>query len=126
MESFVITWRELLIGAVLVLAVYIAEMLLLMRSAKPRSWRVWQKGAEAGPSRELQSLELDLTMLHEQVAKLQAEVEQLKTQQVVVTPYTHAIQMAQQGLDAGELSASCGISRGEAELIIALHRNQLS
>lgn len=127
MESFVITWRELLIGAVLVLAVYIAEMLLLMRSAKPRGWRVWQKGAEAdAKGRELQSLELDLTMLHEQVAKLQAEVEQLKTQQVVVTPYTHAIQMAQQGLDAGELSASCGISRGEAELIIALHRNQLS
>lgn len=127
MESFVITWRELLIGAVLVLAVYIAEMLLLMRSAKPRGWRVWQKGAEAHvKSRELQSLEMDLARLNEQVAKLQAEIEQFKTQQVVVTPYTHAIQMAQQGLDAGELSASCGISRGEAELIIALHRNQPS
>lgn len=127
MESFVITWRELLIGAVLVLAVYIAEMLLLMRSAKPRGWRVWQKGAEAhAKGRELQSLELDLTMLHEQVAKLQAEVEQLKTQRVTVAPYTHAIQMAQRGLDAGELSSSCEISRGEAELIIALHRNQPS
>lgn len=124
MESFVITWRELLIGAVLVLAVYIAEMLLLMRSAKPRGWRVWQKGAEAhAQSRELQLVELDLTKLHEQVARLQAEVEQLKTQQVVATPYTHAIQMAQQGLDADELAASCGISRGEAELIIALHRS---
>lgn len=127
MESFVITWRELLIGAVLVLAVYIAEMLLLMRSAKPRGWRVWQKGAEAhAQSRELQLLELDLTKLHEQVARLQAEVDQLKTQQVVATPYTHAIQMAQQGLDVDELAASCGISRGEAELIVALHRNQPS
>jgi hypothetical protein len=127
LESFVITWRELLIGAVLVLAVYIAEMLLLMRSAKPRGWRVWQKGAEAhAQSRELQLLELDLTKLHEQVARLQAEVDQLKTQQVVATPYTHAIQMAQQGLDVDELAASCGISRGEAELIVALHRNQPS
>lgn len=127
MESFVITWRELLIGAVLVLAVYIAEMLLLMRSAKPRGWRVWQKGAEAhAQSRELQLLELDLTKLHEQVARLQADVDQLKTQQVVATPYTHAIQMAQQGLDVDELAASCGISRGEAELIVALHRNQPS
>lgn len=124
MESFVITWRELLVGAVLVLAVYIAEMLLLMRSAKPHAWRVWQKGAEShDKSRELQSLELDLTRLHEHVAGLQAEIEQLKKQQITVTPYTHAIQMAQQGLDAGELSASCEISRGEAELIIALHRN---
>lgn len=127
MESFVITWRELLIGAVLVLAVYIAEMLLLMRSAKPRGWRAWQKNTESHvKSRELQSLEMELTRLHEQVDKLQAEFDQWKTQQAVVTPYTHAIQMAQQGLDAGELSASCGISRGEAELIIALHRNQPS
>lgn len=124
MESFVITWRELLIGAVLVLAVYIAEMLLLMRSAKPRGWRVWQKGAEAhAKSRELQSLELDLSRLHEQVTRLQAEVEQLRAQQIAVTPYTHAIQMAQQGLDVSEVAASCGISRGEAELIVALHRS---
>lgn len=127
MESFVITWRELLIGAVLVLAVYIAEMLLLMRSSKPRGWRVWQKGAEAhANSRELRSLEMDLSALHEQVGRLQAEIEQLKAQQVTVTPYTHAIQMAQQGLDVNELAASCGISRGEAELIVALHRNQPS
>lgn len=124
MESFVITWRELLIGAVLVLAVYIAEMLLLMRSAKPRGWRVWHKGAEAhAKSRELQSLELDLSKLHEQVARLQAEIEQLRAQQIAVTPYTHAIQMAQQGLDVSEVAASCGISRGEAELIVALHRS---
>lgn len=127
MESFVITWRELLIGVVLVLAVYIAEVLLLMRSAKPRGWRVWQKGAEAhAKSRELQSLELDLTKLHEQVARLQAEVDQLKTQQVAATPYTQAIQMAQQGLEVDELVTSCRISRGEAELIVALHRNQPS
>ena len=124
MESFVITWRELLIGAVLVLAVYIAEMLLLMRSAKPRGLRVWQRGAEAhAKSRELQSLELDLAKLHEQVARLQAEIEQLRAQQIAVTPYTHAIQMAQQGLDVGEVAASCGISRGEAELIVAMHRS---
>lgn len=124
MESFVITWRELLIGAVLVLAVYIAEMLLLMRSSKTRGWRVWQKGAEANAkSRELQALELDLTRLHEQITRLQDEVEQLKAQQVAVTPYTHAIQMAQQGLDVNEVAASCGISRGEAELIVALHRH---
>ncbi len=131
MESFVITWRELLLVAVLVLAVYIAEMLLLMRSAKPRGWRIWQRGAEAHAqaqvqvkNREVQSLELEFALLHEQVDKLQKELEQLKAQQAAVTPYTHAIQMAQQGLNVNEVAASCGISRGEAELIVALHRNQ--
>jgi predicted RNase H-like nuclease (RuvC/YqgF family) len=127
LESFVITWRELLIGAVLVLAVYIAEMLLLMRSAKPLGWRVWQRGAEAhAKSREVQSLELEFSQLHERVDRLQKELEQLKAEQVAVTPYTHAIQMAQQGLNMNEVAASCGISRGEAELIVALHRNQSS
>lgn len=125
MESFVITWRELLIGAVLVLAVYIAEMLLLMRSAKPLGWRVWQRGAEAhARSREVQSLELEFTQLQERVDRLQKEIEQLKAEQASVTPYTHAIQMAQQGLNMNEVASSCGISRGEAELIVALHRNQ--
>ena len=136
MESFVITWRELLIGAVLVLAVYIAEMLLLMRSAKPLGWRIWQRGAEAHAksrevlamdnAREVQSLELEFTLLQERVDRLQKELEQLKAQQAAVTPYTHAIQMAQQGLNVNEVAASCGISRGEAELIVALHRNQSS
>lgn len=124
MESFVITWRELLIGASLVLAVYIAEMLLLMRSAKPSGWRVWQRGAEAhAQSRELQSLELELSRLHQQVNLLQTEVDQLKSQQLTVTPYTQAIQMAQQGLEVAEVAANCGISRGEAELIVAMHRS---
>jgi hypothetical protein len=131
LESFVITWRELLLVAVLVLAVYIAEMLLLMRSAKPRGWRIWQRGAEAHAhaqaqvkNRDVQSLELEFTLLQERVDSLQKELDQMKAQQAAVTPYTHAIQMAQQGLNVNEVAASCGISRGEAELIVALHRNQ--
>lgn len=133
MESFVITWRELLIGALLVLVVYIAEMLLLMRSAKPLGWRVWQKGAEAhanahalAQSREVQSLELELTHLQEQVNRLQSEIEQMKAQQAAVTPYTNAIQMAEQGLNVSDVASRCGISRGEAELIVAMHQSQSS
>lgn len=133
MESFVITWHELLIGAVLVLVVYIAEMLLLMRSAKPLGWRVWQRGAEAHAnahalvqSREVQSLEQELSRLQEQVDRLQSEIEQMKAQQAAVTPYTNAIQMAEQGLNVSDVASRCGISRGEAELIIAMHQSQSS
>ncbi|HUW50194.1 MAG TPA: DUF2802 domain-containing protein [Sulfuricella sp.] len=129
MESFVITWRELLIGAVLVLAVYIAEMLLLMRSTKPLGWRVWQKGAEAhalAQNREVQSLELEMARLQEQVNRLQSEIEKIKALQAAVTPYTNAIQMAEQGLNVSDVASRCGISRGEAELIIAMHHSQSS
>lgn len=127
MESFVITWRELLIGALLVLVVYIAEMLLLMRSPKPLGLRIWQKGAEASAaaqSREVQYLELELTQLQDQVRRLQSELDQMKTQQAAVTPYSNAIQMAEQGLNVSDVASRCGISRGEAELIVAMHHSQ--
>lgn len=126
MESFVVTWRELLIVIVLVLAVYIAEMLLLMRPGKNRGLKIWQKGLLAhSQTRALDNMEEVVAQLQEQVAKLEAEMEQLKAgPQPVATPYSQAILMAQQGVGASELSANCGISRGEAELIVALYRSQ--
>lgn len=128
MESFVVTWRELLIVIVLVLAVYIAEMLLLMHSGKNRGLRIWQKGLLAhSQTRALDNMEEEVAQLREQVLRLEAEMEQLKSgPQSVATPYSHAIQMAQQGIDSVELSSNCGISRGEAELIVALYRSHPS
>lgn len=122
MESFVITWRELLIVIVLVLAVYIAELLLVIRSSKGSGLSVWRRGAVASQLRTLQALETEVAQLREQVARLQSELEQVKAGQAVATPYSQAIHMAQQGLDVNEVAVSCGISRGEAELIVALHR----
>lgn len=125
-ESLVITWRELLIGVVLVLAVYIAEMLLLMRSAKPRGWRVWQKGAEANArSQELLPLEAELAQLRDRIEHLQSELDQMKIRPVATRePYSTAIQLARAGADVNEMAIRCGITRGEAELIIAMHRKQ--
>jgi hypothetical protein len=38
--------------------------------------------------------------------------------------YNDAMQMATQGLDAASISQHCGISRAEAELVVALVRNR--
>ncbi|GAB3265724.1 DUF2802 domain-containing protein [Chitinimonas naiadis] len=38
------------------------------------------------------------------------------------TAYSQAIRLAKQGLDSSAVAAGCGISRGEAELIVALYR----
>ena len=38
------------------------------------------------------------------------------------TAYSQAIRLARQGLDSSAVAAGCGISRGEAELIVALYR----
>ena len=37
--------------------------------------------------------------------------------------YSEAMQMAMQGQEAADISVLCGISRGEAELVVALARN---
>jgi hypothetical protein len=119
LENIVITWRELLIGVVLILAVYIAEVLLLTRSGKGKTSR---RDDEAR-NREMQSLELEISRLHERLEKLQADVEQLKVGQAsAARPYGEAVKMAEGGVDVDQLAASCGISRGEAELIIAVNR----
>lgn len=124
METLVITWRELLIVVVLVLAVYIAEILLLTRSSGKRGIVLKRNGAEREQSAELRALRADLSSLREQVEKLQGDMDEMKQAQAN-SPYGQAIQLAQQGLDASRIAANCGISRGEAELIVALyHANQ--
>lgn len=120
MESIVITWRELLIVVALILAVYIAEMLLLMRTGggilrKRRLPELVKHGSEAEWRREIEGLESRVAALEQFIQQLQAENASEDT------PYTRAIQMARQGRNASRISESCGISRGEAELIVSMH-----
>lgn len=121
MENIVITWRELLLVVALILAVYIAEMLLLMRTgggllSKARWQGVIQgKRAETELRAEIEQLAGRLDALEKQLAQMQ--LENLSES----SPYNRAIQMARQGRDAAGISESCGISRGEAELIVSMH-----
>lgn len=61
-----------------------------------------------------------------EVAQLRTELATLKAQTGHTTDgsgaYNHAIELAQHGYDAVQIALECGISRGEADLIIALHR----
>lgn len=131
MESIVVTWRELLVAGAIVVAIYVAEACLflvkLKRTPAPR-----QPGQDALMAR-LAALEDEMAELRVQLAMATAVVApQVKEAEVPVATrdaldispgaYSKAIELARQGLDADLLSANCGISRGEAELIIALHR----
>lgn len=125
MEALVITWRELLVVAIVVLGVYAAEMLLLLRWSSNRGTNTWKRTPQAAPeSQRLTAVSLEMAELRKQVARLEAEVEKLRAAGVAATssPYNQAITMARQGASAADVAATCGISRGEAELIVALYR----
>lgn len=121
MEQIVITWRELLVVVALFLAIYIAEMLLLMRTGgsllrKPR-WLglIHEKRAE-------HALRAEIEVLTQRVAALEKAVAEFyQAADSEMTPYHRAIQMARQGRSADMIAENCGISRGEAELIISMH-----
>ena len=120
MESIVITWRELLIVVALILAVYIAEMLLLMRTGGG----VLRKRRGPEPARNESDAELrnEIASLANRIASLEKYIQQLQAESATEsTPYNRAIQLARQGRDASRISESCGISRGEAELIVSMH-----
>ncbi len=129
MDSFVITWRELLIIVAVVLAVYIAEMLLLLRTN--RGFRRWKPEAEVEQPR-IAELESEIEQLREQILAIHQQLEDRPIPQPQYvsslsspsTPYSQAIQMAQEGRNIDEVAAGCGISRGEAELIVAMHQDR--
>ena len=123
MEALVITWRELLYVVIAVLVIYVVELLLVLRWSGVRgaSWLFKPKTGPETASNE--GLLQEVCDLRRQVTRLQGEVDRLQSAPVVtVSPYNLAIQMARQGAGAGEVASGCGISRGEAELIVALYR----
>lgn len=124
MEALVVTWRELIILVFAVLAIYLVELFVFLRWSGVRASGWWKRKANAGgESGAEERLTREVGELRKQVARLQGEVDKLQAPpSVSVSPYNLAIQMARQGAGAGEVASGCGISRGEAELIVALYR----
>jgi hypothetical protein len=124
MEAFVVTWHELLIVIIAVLVIYVAELLLLMRwSGRPRFMRAKHKVGDGADKNSVEQLRLEVADLRKQTLRLQGELDKLKNvPAALVSPYNLAIQMARQGASANDVATGCGISRGEAELIVALYR----
>lgn len=152
METFIVTWREVLVILVLVLAIYIAELLLLMRAGgalrKPQ-WlsMIEEKKFEAEIRLQLEELSKRIAMLETSGALRAAlSTQPLSSSEfdwsVAPTPpikpevqdqiqedsvgqenaFQRAVQMAEKGSSATELVEECGISHSEADMIIALHK----
>jgi hypothetical protein len=96
----------------------------------------WNEPPPEMPGQQLiEVLERELAQLRKEVDVLRAEMlllreaqrRELVHSQVAqnASPlYNDAMQMAMQGLDAASIAQHCGISRAEAELVVALVRNR--
>jgi hypothetical protein len=83
----------------------------------------------------LENLEHEILQLRKEVGGLRAEVlllreaqrrelAEARAPQNVSPLYSEAMQMALRGQDAASIAQQCGIARAEAELVVALVRNQ--
>lgn len=96
----------------------------------------WNEPPPEIPGQKLiEALEREIAQLRDEVGSLHAEVQALREEQQReltqsqaiqhVSPlYSDAMQLAIQGQDATGISQHCGISRAEAELVVALVRNR--
>lgn len=127
MNGIVITWPQLMYISLALILFYAAELLLFLR--------------KSSSSRIDPTVRKMLAEQREHISELQREIETLKVRLVTAqhsagqevatlpsnegddeSPYSHAIRMAQTGAEAEKVAADCGISRGEADLIVALYR----
>lgn len=121
--GFVLSWKELLIAGIIVLAVYIAEMLLLLGSGKSLGLPFGRRRAE---SSELAEIKARLARLEARLAPPTESADSADTiVEIASTPYSRAFNLAKQGVDVTQVAASCGISRAEAELIVAMQHKPL-
>ncbi|RMD79817.1 MAG: DUF2802 domain-containing protein, partial [Gammaproteobacteria bacterium] len=70
--------------------------------------------AQAGLARHLESLEARCRQLGERL-------DRMDLREAGEAAYGHALRLARRGAPAEELVAQCGLSRGEAELLLRLH-----
>lgn len=75
---------------------------------------------------EREALRAEVAMLREENARLRSALSQPVDDRPAASPYSRAIEMARDGAEISSIAAACGITRGEAELIVALHRSGIS
>jgi hypothetical protein len=126
MNSIAITWMQLLYISLVLILFYVAELLLFMRKASA------QRATSFDP--------LEVEMLRKEIDQLRFEVDAIKLRLLATqaewskpselilepsqeSPYSHAIRLAKLGADSNSVANQCGISRGEADLIVALYRS---
>ncbi|MDR0576503.1 MAG: DUF2802 domain-containing protein [Candidatus Accumulibacter sp.] len=115
-----------------------ADPVEIPESGKERAFAWNEPPAESPEPDRIAVLEQDMALLRREIGGLRAEVQALRDErerdrETDETPppparnvspfYSDAMRLAAQGNDAANISAMCGISRAEAELVVALAKS---
>lgn len=65
-----------------------------------------------------------LTAIEQKMRRLTERQDQFELRDPMQQAYAHAIRLAQQGADVNDLVEHCGLAKGEAELLLRVHRVQ--
>ncbi len=114
LENFIFTGRELLLAVVLATLVYLLEVWLMSRFGKC--------AASNRADSRIAALESEVEALKQRLQVLEEKPPVDSVLDTRASTYADAQRMAREGMAALDLAGSLGISRGEAELIVALHR----
>ena len=116
--TITLTWAQVFVIALAAIGLYVIELALFMRAASRQAER------ERLTSQRLETMGAELSGLHERADALGAELDAIRPGPKSSGQYREAVEMAEQGLDAAAVADRCGISRAEADLIVALYRSR--
>ena len=108
----------MLVVALAAIGLYVIELVLFMRSTSRHAER------ERLVSQRLETITAELSALQERADALAQELDAIRRGPKSSGQYREAVEMAEQGLEAAAVADSCGISRAEADLIVALYRSR--
>lgn len=112
-----LTWMELFVGAWVLATANVFIIYWLNRRRR--------REMQAGDA-EREALRAEMEMLREENARLRSAFAKPVDERPTISPYSRAIEMARNGDEINSIASVCGITRGEAELIVALHRSGIS
>ncbi|WP_028454377.1 DUF2802 domain-containing protein [Chitinilyticum litopenaei] len=120
MQPLVISWVHLLYVLLFILVLYVGQLLFFYRKLQLRQYCLELNKRVVQLEDEVHALEQRLQGL--QLGLMASAEVQIREEEISDTPYARAIKLAKAGTEVDVLIRECGLSRGEADLIMALYR----
>jgi type VI protein secretion system component VasK len=118
LSAITITWAQVLLVALAAIGLYLLELWGFMRAARRQS------AQERRTLERLDAIQAELTQVRERLEAAEAGLESVRRAPQSSGQYREAVEMAERGADASAVAERCGISRAEADLIVALYRSR--